>query len=411
MMPQPTFSSLITPVYRRLEPADATTVCSQYDEEYRPAGGGDPRDYYPYPQLLDPGWVSRAALEPALCWMVAELGGVVVGSAAAVRNIGTGDDRVAEVFGIVVRRAARGHRIGAGLLARLDAALGDDVAVVLCEARTGDERGWKVARSCGFMPVGFEPFAHTTPVGSEAMLLTTRVRASARSRGSAARPVSAAVRALAAIVRGREPPGHGVPSRLTDLDPPARTVAVRRDDVAGNRLLNAWRDRPRHAAGVVNLRRLEGSNQGGRRNDTRFYVADADDDDDDAGFVRVVWDHIDRRARVLDLRSESITIGARLIEAAVADLLAEAADGHLLIAVDLRADALALQSRLEAQGFLPTAYYPVLIAEGPERIDAVQFTRLDRRAIEQSLDLLSGLDWPGARRVVDCVVASGRHAP
>ena len=159
----------------------------------------------------------------------------------------------------------------------------------------------------------------------------------------------------------------------------------------------------------MNLRRLEGSNQGGRRNDTRFYVADADGAD--AGFVRVVWDHIDRRARVLDLRSESIAIGARLIEAAVADLLAEAADGHLLIAVDLRADALALQSRLEAQGFLPTAYYPVLIAEGPERIDAVQFTRLDRRAIEQSLDLLSGLDWPGARRVVDCVVASGRHAP
>src|SRR5271157_2344110 len=248
MMPQPTFSSLITPVYRRLEPADATTVCSQYDEEYRPAGGGDPRDYYPYPQLLDPGWVSRAALEPALCWMVAE------------------------VVGVVVRRAARGHRIGAGLLARLDAALGDDVAVVLCEARTGDERGWKVARSCGFTPVGFEPFAHTTPVGSEAMLLTTRVRASARSRGSAGRPVSAAVRALAAIVQGREPPGHGVPSRLTDLDPPARAVAVRRDDVAGNRLLDAWRDRPRHAAGVVNLRRLEGSNQGGRRNDTRFYV-------------------------------------------------------------------------------------------------------------------------------------------
>jgi len=95
----------------------------------------------------------------------------------------------------------------------------------------------------------------------------------------------------------------------------------------------------------------------------------------------------------------------------VADLLAEAADGPLVIAVDLQADALDLQSRLGAQGFLPTAYYPVLIADGPERIDAVQFTQLDRRPIERSLDLLSGLDWPEARRVVDCVVASGRHAP
>ena len=144
-MPQPTFSSLITPVYRRLEPADATTVCSQYDEEYRPAGGGDPRDHYPYPQLLDPGWVSRAALEPACVGWWPSSAGWWSARRLLCATSGLGDDRVAEVFGIVVRRAARGHRIGAGLLARLDAALGDDVAVVLCEARTGDERGWKVA--------------------------------------------------------------------------------------------------------------------------------------------------------------------------------------------------------------------------------------------------------------------------
>ena len=142
------------------------------------------------------------------------------------------------------------------------------------------------------------------------------------------------------------------------------------------------------------------------RYDNRYYVARVNGRD--TGFLRVVWDHTDRRARMLELFAETHGIGASLIEGAVTELLAEATEGHLVVAIDLRADAGALQSRLDALGFLPTAYYPALIAEGPDRVDAVQFTRLDQRPIERSIELLAGLDWPEARRMVDAVVSVGR---
>ena len=399
-MPEP------TPVYRQPVPGDADDLSALYDEAYRPADGGDPRDHYPFPQLLEPDWVARGVLLPSICWIVAELGGAVVGSAAAVRNVGDHDDQVAEVFGIVVRRDAQGLGIGAQLLTHLDDALGDDVAVVLCESRTGDIRGWKIARRCGFEPIGFEPFAHTTPVGSESMLLTARVRPAARARRSAARPADTAARALADLVDGADPGSIDVPpTRRTSDDATPANVRVRRDDRQGERLLDAWRERPQRDAGVVNLRRFEGENLGRQRYDGRCYVARMNDHD--AGCVRIVWDHGDRRARVLDLRSETDLVAATLIEAAVASMRDEAGDLPLVVALDVRADAAVLQNRLGALGFLPTAYYPALLADGPTRVDAVQFTRIDGRPLARSLDLLDNLDWPSARRVVDQIVASG----
>lgn len=396
------------PVYRQLDRADAVSVCALYDEEYRPAGGGDPREHYPFPQLLEIDWVAGAACNPSLCWVVAEVAGRVVGSAAAVRNIGSPEDRVAEVFGIVVCRDARGLGIGAGLLGYLDAALGNHAAVVLCEVRTADERGWKVARRCGFEPIGFEPFAHTTPVGSESMLPTARVRPSARSRRESTGPANADVRALEALVGGSAPRRNRARPGPNDDGVDALAVSVARDDREGAQLADAWRDRPRHGAGVVNLRRLEGEGSGRvrLRYDNRYYVARVNGRA--TGSVRVVWDHTDRRARMLELFAETPGIEASLIEAAVTELLAEATDEPLIVAVDLRADAALLQSRLDALGFLPTAYYPALIADHPDRVDAVQFTRLDHRPIERSLELLGGLDWPEARRVVDSVVSFSR---
>lgn len=405
VMPEP--EPAPAPVYRQPLPRDAVGISALYDEAYRPADGGDPRDHYPFPQLLEPDWVAKEVREPSICWIVAELGGAVVGSAAAVRNIGVEGDRVAEVFGIVVRQDAQGLGIGAALLAHLDAALGDDAAVVLCESRTGDIRGWKIARRCGFQPIGFEPFAHTTPVGSESMLPTARIRPFALSRRSAARPATTNARALADLVAGASaaPPLDGQPTLQVIIDD--ALIRVRRDDREGERLLHAWRDRPRRWAGVVNLRRFEGENLGRQRYDGRYYVAGTNGQD--LGSIRVVWDHTDRRARVLDLQSESVEVGATLIESAVADLRAEASGGPLVIALDVRADAPLLQTRLDALGFLPTAYYPALLADGPSRVDAVQFTQFDARPLDRSLDLLGGLDWPSAALVVGRVVASGHR--
>src|SRR5262245_59669726 len=97
------------PTFRFARADDAPQISALYEKEYRPRTGGDARDNYPFPQLLEPNWVAHAVNRSDVCWIVAEVDGRVLGSAGAMRNIGTPEDQVAEVFGIVVHPAARGR--------------------------------------------------------------------------------------------------------------------------------------------------------------------------------------------------------------------------------------------------------------------------------------------------------------
>src|ERR1700736_5291258 len=76
-------------VYRPAAPSDAPHICALYEEEYRPPGAADARGHYPFPQLLDPNWVAWAVTRKSLTWIVAVADGALVGSAGAVRNIGS----------------------------------------------------------------------------------------------------------------------------------------------------------------------------------------------------------------------------------------------------------------------------------------------------------------------------------
>ena len=197
-----------------------------------------------------------------------------------MRNIGTAADRVAEIFGIVVDHHDRGRNIGSGLLDYLCEALRDDVDVILCEARTGDVRGWKVVRHAGFHPIGFEPFAHKTPVGSESMLLTARFRKAANPHPAAVFATDRArdlARAVAQCSLDSQPfyqePEPRCPLPPCPPHPDGAPFSLIRDDVKGAEILSKWRDRFRHRSGVVDLRRIEGINLPGRpRYDARHYL-------------------------------------------------------------------------------------------------------------------------------------------
>jgi GNAT superfamily N-acetyltransferase len=409
--------SAARPIYRAARPGDASRISSLYHEEYRPEGGGDARDHYPFPQFLEPDWVATAVRREEICWIVAELLGRVVGSAGAMRNIGSALDRVAEVFGIVVDRGVRGRGIGNGLVDYLYEALGDEVDVTLCEARTGDARGWKVARHSGFDPIGFEPFAHVTPVGSESMLLTARVRAGA-GRNTVAVLATEAARLLAEVVARSSRSARG-PSRTGEPRAPLPgwpavdgtcTAQVVRDDERGAAFLAEWHGRLRHRSGVLDLQRIEGIDPPGRaRYDRRHYILQVGHDILACG--RIVWDRTDGRVRLLNLQSRVEDAGDLLIQGIVDSLSPERGHDRPIIVIDIRADAPELQVSLEAMGFIPTAYYPAVIAGEREamsgervRIDGIQYTLLDRRPIELSLSSIERLDWEAARQVVTRVV-------
>ena len=77
-------SSEIAAKVRRAHAGDALEICRLYIEAYTPAEGGEARDHYPFPQILDPCWVAYAVEQESIVWGVAEIDGRVSASAAAL---------------------------------------------------------------------------------------------------------------------------------------------------------------------------------------------------------------------------------------------------------------------------------------------------------------------------------------
>jgi len=312
-------------IVRRAVPLDASRISVLYDEACKPPDGGWAGDHYPFPQILEPDWVAQAISDGWVYWLIAERDEQIVGSAAAVRNIGSARDRVAEVFGIVVREEARRAGYAKQLLAALCDGLDDGPQFILCESPTALQAGWKVARSGGFSPLGFEPFAHCTPVGPEAMLLTGRIRRGARAaRGTDT--LYTPVRTLANAVLGErgspdsfesDPGMYSLRGQTwSELAPacqrfslrqsgsgvePLTPVTVCRDDRAGKHFIETTEDEDRHRSGVIAFRRFEG--HAPQRYDRQYHIARIGQHVLAAAFV--VHDRIDQRARILGSNEET----------------------------------------------------------------------------------------------------------
>ncbi|MBV8235783.1 MAG: GNAT family N-acetyltransferase [Acidimicrobiia bacterium] len=406
---------------RRAAPGDARDIARLYNQAYSMEGRAA-KEQYPFPQVLEPGWIAEAVAGGSIAWVVAEAGGGLVGSTAAVRNIGGRRDRIAEVFGVVVSDEARMKGVATRLLDLLCAELGGEAEFILCEARTAEPGGWKVARNCGFLPVGFEPFAHAMPVGFESMVLTGRVVGDWSARPAVPPRLTPTAQVLALAVAGAgarfRPEGHGGaspdpvgndPSSTPAGAPPAEPFEVRRDDEGGRRMLEGRGGDLDHRSGVIGLRPLEGEDREGRRYERPYFLGLQGDRV--VGCARAVWDWTDRRARILDLRMERDGLQAGMLADTTRALLRMAGDGPLVVIVNVRADALGLQRDLEQLQFFPTSYYPGLIAVAGGRCDAVQYTHLHRRRIEEGLEFVTDIDWPRARSVIDQVLESRRCPP
>lgn len=398
--------------FRPARPKDAAEICSLYVGAYTPEGGGDAAEAYPFPQLMDPVAVAEMISGGDFAWVVAEgPGGEVVASAAAVRNIGGRDDRIAEVFGVVVHQQFHRQGVGSTLLRRLVAQLEDSADFVLCEARTAGAGGWKVARNTGFLPVGFVPYAHAMPVGFESMVLTAK-RGSTWDQSWAARGLefaegtTPAIRRLAGAVCGQ--PGRATVVAPARSDTPSRrelppvAIEVHCADGAGGPFFAKPDDLLDRRSGVVGLRPLLGSDRSGRRtvHETCTVVAGLVP----LGGARVVYDRIDSRARILGLRARAEADRYTVLTAVVNHVIDLAGDTPLVVLLWVRAGSIRLQDELDTLAFFPTAYLPGMIAGPHEREDVVQYTRLVGRSLRGSIKGVTALDWPEARAVIDQVL-------
>ena len=410
-------------IIRKAVPMDAPRISVLYDAAYKPSDGGSAGDHYPFPQVLDPDWVAQAIADGWVYWVIAEYNGQIIGSAAAVCNIGSKKDRVAEVFGVVVRVEARRAGCAKRMLAVLCDGLGDEPQFILCESRTALAAGWKVARGGGFSPLGFEPFAHCTPAGSEAMILTGRIRRGAQAARmthtlfTPVKPLADAVLGSKVAATSYEPDPGKYPlhahtwselapacQRLSTGSPGAAVealslVTVCRDDRAGKQLIEETGESYRHRSGVIALRRFEGDVP--QRYDRQYHVARVGPHALAAALV--VHDRIDQRVRILDLRTRYEGLQGILLAAIMVALFGQASGRRLVMVIDVCADALKLQETLLALDFRPTIYYPAFIARGSTRVDGIQYTGLLNCKFDNSLDCLETLDWPSAAGVIKAV--------
>jgi len=397
---------------RRATPADAQAISALYVRAYTPANGGDARDYYPFPQIMSPDGVAAMIAGGKVVWLVGEApGGTLVGSAAAMRNIGDAPDQIAEVFGVVVDAT---HRHG-GLGSALVGGLVDELAgskFILCEARTDDAGGWKVARNAGFVPVGYEPYAHSMPVGFESMVLTGRWHRTSHSHGPNGKaPRTGQAHRLREAVMGLPsaadaPSGPRAPAQRDDGVLSSTNVRVRRDDLAGRRWFDGPADMFDRSAGIVGLNPLQGVDHRNGRFTHAYYVASSEYSE--VGAARVVYDRVDARARVLGLRTAAPDVCAALLQHLVNDLLRLAGKDRLVIIVLVDSGCSQAQADLTKLGFFPTVYLPAFVAAPRGRNDAVQYTRLAGCSLGDSTSAVTAKHWPEAEKVITQVL---RFAP
>lgn len=416
--------------------SDAEAMAALYREVYPAAPGHAVGHGYPFPQYMNRDWLAKCLEGDDFYWLVAKRDDNLLGCLGAATDIGAlrGDDRVAEFTGLIVREEWRRLGIGQSLLKAMCDALEDRVEFMLAETRTGNLGGWKGTLKAGFIPLGFEPLAHNMLGRHEPMIMMGRVSPSAiRLRRLDYQTSPTAHRLGSRCLRAPRLP---MPSCIGVMPVPAESVSLLSKsggsgpgdaphspafapgsghdalfvDQTESSFPDAdWidpTDPQDHSSGVLNLRRIKGSNLGEVRFLEKHFVGRARNRV--LGVARVSVDLLDRRARVIHLQVRSQGLQAPFLMKIVHQLNAELArHGLAVIVVDVRADFPALHASLEALGFFPTVYYPALIAGECGRVDAVQFTRICGEDVGDAPAILPELDQETAK-IAQTVLSLGR---
>ena len=393
---------------RSAQSADAPLISELYVRVYTPTGPGQAQDCYPFPQIMAPDGVIRLLNSNNVVWLVAVADGQIIGSAAAVQNIGGGKDRIADVFGVAVASDLRLRGVGSALLRTLVDRLREVAEYVFCEARTAEPGGWKVARNAGFIPVGFEPYAHRMPIGFESMILTGLSLKNGRSSPSPSALGTTALSAgLAEAVCGNVTSSHIAvsviphPQKQRGLD-----VQVRKDNANGKNSYARFSGLSPRLSAFVTFSSLQGLDENTSRFEHRYYRAFLNGAE--VGAAWVVYDRIDARARLCGFRNSVDGIEFECLRGIVDDLERAAGESPLGIIIWTRCDFSTIQHELESVGFFPTAYFPQLLSAAEGRVDVIQHTLLTRHSLEASARFVTAREWPAAQRIIQQVLRSKR---
>ncbi|MGH6931949.1 MAG: GNAT family N-acetyltransferase [Dongiaceae bacterium] len=414
-------------VLRSAGVGDGAALANLYREVHTPPFGGSAEEHYPFPQYLNGAWIDQQIAGGAVSWFVAENDGEPIGTGAIVR-IGAQADHAFEFRGLVVKRQHRRQGVATRIIRALLDRFGGSTAAMFAETRMTESGALKTFRKFGLLPIGLEPYAHKMSRGLESMVQLARVASwsmGLRAREGCCTP---AVHRLATVVLG---PMGGRP--LLAANPQRRgTVRPEEDDAILETVLDdRWPQgdglsaagspasdlhggmdsgerMPEMVDGVLSLQHRQGRDLSGNR-----YVRKAVALRSESMTVArstFVYDQCDHRAQVSLLAVTSAGFYGRAAAATLRSIGSVARGKHFSAFADVRADAFDVQAGLESAGFVPTVYFPAMIAVGVQRQDIVQYTYLHKLPLTAALASSTMFDWPDVERVIGLIIDNrGRH--
>ena len=410
----------IEPVLRSADVGDGAALANLYREVHTPPSGGNAEDHYPFPQYLNGAWIDQQIAGRAVYWIIAENHGEPIGTGAIIR-IGEQADHAVEFRGFVVKPRYRRQGVATRIVRALLDCFGGSAAAMFAETRMSEIGALKTFRKFGLLPIGLEPYAHKMSRGLESMIQLASVASSSMGLRASEGCCTPAVRRLARVVLG---PMGGRP--LLAANPRRRgTVRPEKDDAIletvlddrwpqgdglsaasgpasdSHRGMHSDEPMPEMINGVLSLQHRQGWDLSGNRYLRRAVTLRSKSTVARSIFV---YDQRDHRAQISLLAVTSAEFYGRAVAATLRSIGSVAQGEHFSAFADVCADALDVQACLESAGFVPTVYFPAMIAMGFRRQDIVQYTYLHKLPLTGALTSSTTLNWPDAERVIGLII-------
>jgi GNAT superfamily N-acetyltransferase len=413
--------SRIEPVLRSAGVGDGAALANLYREVHTPPSGGNAEEHYPFPQYLNGAWIDQQIASRAMYWIVAENRGEPIGTGAIIR-ISEQADHAIEFRGFVVKPRYRRQGVATRIVRALLDRFGSSAAAMFAETRMTESGALKTFRKFGLLPIGLEPYAHKMSRGLESMVQLASVASWSMALRASKGCCTPAVHRLARVVLG---PMGGRP--LLAANPQRRgTVRQEEDDAIVETVLDdRWpqsgglssadgltsgphggmdsdEPMPEMVASVLSLQHRQGLDLSGNR-----YIHKTVELRSESMTVArstFVYDQCDHRAQIPLLAVTSAQFYRRAVAATLRSIECVARGEHFSAFADVRADALDVQACLESTGFVPTVYFPAMIAVRARRQDIVQYTYLHKLPLTGVLASSTTLNWPDAEKVIRLII-------
>lgn len=335
---------------------------------YRKVYGDD----FPFKQFYEPAWVRKGIYDDNISWIVAELDGRIVGSAAVMINVGDHDDLLGEFGRLVVDPDCRGHGVGGALGTARVESIRERIEFAFGEARAVHVGAQKIMSRLGFGPIGFEPMKYALS-RRESVVFFGHLFGNAAKLRKNNPPVIAPVHALGS--RALENMGFE-PDLIVkaDVEPYPSDLEyeiVQLQNDWSHRLLRIEQGRvskPEVFGGMhldYGFLKIKGA-------DAAYLVAR--EHGTPVGAVGYAIDDIDRKCRIFELIEFDDAVKGFLLKR-----VTELAETHYdceYIEIDVSAHSPRMQATLDLLGFVPVAYCPAMVFHSVERLDVVKMAKL-----------------------------------